>query len=84
MVIKHARKLLSARRKRSISRRSTTRRTMRHRRKGCMRGGNYRDVTYAGFPKNKNALRMYFPGGSATYGEYKAEVADGDTPYSMK
>ena len=49
-----------------------------------MRGGNYRDPTYAGFPKNKNALRMYFPGGSATYEEYKKEVADGDTPYSTK
>lgn len=80
MVIKRGRKRISARRKRSISRRSTTRRTMRHR----MRGGNYRDATYAGFPKNKNALRMYFPGGSATYGEYKVEVADGDTPYNTK
>lgn len=35
-------------------------------------GGNYSEATYNGF-KNKNTTRVYYPGGSALYAEYKAQ-----------
>jgi hypothetical protein len=67
--------------KRAIKR-ASKRTTRRHRRK--MRGGNYRMPTYNGFPKNKGEQRMYYPGGSATYEEYKQEVAGGLEPIGMQ
>jgi hypothetical protein len=52
--------------------------TRKHRR--VMRGGNYSKVTYNGLLKNKGAMRVYFPGGSATFNEMIKEVAVGDGP----
>jgi hypothetical protein len=49
-----------------------------------MRGGNYRIPTYNGFPKNKGEQRMYYPGGSATYEEYKHDIADALEPIGMQ
>jgi hypothetical protein len=45
-----------------------------------MRGGNFSKVTYNGLLKNKGAMRVYFPGGSATFNEMIKEVAVGDGP----
>lgn len=37
-----------------------------------MTGGNYSQATNNGF-KNKNTTRVYYPGGSSLYAEYKVQ-----------
>lgn len=48
------------------------RRTMKRKRSNRrkMTGGNYSEATFSGF-KNKDATRVYYPGGSSTWAEYK-------------
>ncbi len=48
--------------KRTLRRKRTIRRKML--------GGNYSEATNSGF-KNKNAARVFYPGGSSTWAEYK-------------
>ncbi len=48
--------------KRTLRRKQTIRRKMT--------GGNYSEATFSGF-KNKNAARVFYPGGSSTWEEYK-------------
>jgi hypothetical protein len=44
--------------------------------KPVITGGNYSQATYSGF-KNKNATRVFYPGGSSTWREH---VEAGDYP----
>ena len=58
--------------KKSLKKTKSTRKTLRRKTHRVIRGGNYSVATYAGF-KNKDATRVFYPGGSSTWAEYKVD-----------
>ena len=52
--------------KKNIRKTRSIRKTLKRK----MTGGNYSEATFSGF-KNKNAARVFYPGGSSTWAEYK-------------
>ena len=70
------RKTKRAHKRKHNKRKHSTRKHSKH----LMKGGSYKTVTYNGLLKNKGNMRVYFPGGSATFDEMKKEVANGDGP----